>query len=142
MTPRLVEFGQLLFGEALDWSIKEMWVNVLENGGQQAMHNHANSFISGVLYLTEAHPDSTTVFIKAPGGADYVFSNTNPRVTAGPYNAGKFVSPEPAVGDLVLFPSYLLHEVPVNRGVRRVSVAFNAIPDRLDSHGYAIRFSR
>src|SRR5688572_23860788 len=49
LTPKLVEFGQLLFGEPLGWSVKEMWVNLLDTGGRQAMHNHANSFISGVL---------------------------------------------------------------------------------------------
>ena len=48
-------FGALLFGERLGWSLKEMWVNVLDTGGRQAMHNHANSFISGVVYLTPTH---------------------------------------------------------------------------------------
>ena len=53
LTPLLPEFGALLFGERLGWSLKEMWVNVLDTGGRQAMHNHANSFISGVVYLTQ-----------------------------------------------------------------------------------------
>ena len=35
------------FAELASWSVKEMWVNVLDTGGHQAMHNHANSFISG-----------------------------------------------------------------------------------------------
>src|SRR4051812_45347930 len=47
IAPKLVEFGAHLFGEQLRWLLKEMWVNVLDNGGRQAMHNHANSFISG-----------------------------------------------------------------------------------------------
>jgi hypothetical protein len=41
---------------------------------------------------------------------------------------------------LILFPSYLLHEVPVNPGGERVTLAFNAIPDRLDAWGYAVGF--
>ncbi|MEO7338169.1 MAG: putative 2OG-Fe(II) oxygenase, partial [Caldimonas sp.] len=61
VTPKLAEFGALLFGERLGWSIKELWVNVLEHGGHQAMHNHANSFASGVVYLTPTHPASQTV---------------------------------------------------------------------------------
>src|SRR5262245_64566923 len=40
ITPRLADFGELLFGERLGWSLKEMWVNVLDTGGRQAMHNH------------------------------------------------------------------------------------------------------
>ena len=65
VTPKLAEFGALLFGERLGWSIKEMWVNVLDEGGRQAMHNHANSFISGVVYLTPTHPESRTAFMKS-----------------------------------------------------------------------------
>ena len=69
LTPKLDDFGMLMFGERLGWSLKEMWVNRLEPGGRQAMHNHANSFVSGVVYLTPTHPDSQTVFMKAPGAA-------------------------------------------------------------------------
>ncbi len=58
ITPKLADFGAQLFGEQLGWSIKEMWVNVLDTGGRQAMHNHANSFISGVVYLTPTHDPS------------------------------------------------------------------------------------
>src|SRR5262245_9733427 len=80
ITPKLIEFGVLLFGERIGWSIKEMWVNVLDPGGRQAMHNHANSFISGVVYLTRTHPESTTVFMKSPGGLDFSFKNDHPGI--------------------------------------------------------------
>ena len=39
------------------------------------MHNHANSFISGVVYLTPTHPGSQTVFMKSPGGTDFLLKN-------------------------------------------------------------------
>ena len=140
-TPFLTEFGALLFGEQLGWSVKEMWVNVLETGGRQAMHNHANSFLSGIVYLTPTHPEARTVFMKSPGGTDFIFKNDHQATTPGPYNADKWVSPAPSPGDLVLFPSYLMHAVPPNPGERRISMAFNAIPSRLDSWGYSIGFS-
>jgi uncharacterized protein (TIGR02466 family) len=141
ITPKLVDFGALLFGERIGWSIKEMWVNVLETGGRQAMHNHANSFISGVVYLTPTHPDSRTAFMKAPGGTDFSFRNDHPGMTPSAYSADKWISPQPEPGDLVLFPSYLMHAVPPNPGERRISMAFNAIPTRLDSWGYTVSFS-
>jgi hypothetical protein len=140
LTPRLADFGELMFGERLGWSIKEMWVNVLDTGGRQAMHNHANSFISGVVYLTSTHPEASTVFMKSPGGTDFAFRNDHARTKPGPYNADKWVSPQPEPGDLALFPSYLMHAVPPNPGGRRISMAFNAIPTRLDSWGYAVSF--
>lgn len=139
---RLAEFGKQLFGEELQWSVKEMWFNVMETGGFQSIHNHANSLISGVLYLTDAHPSSRIVFTKALGGTEYIFNNFNRRAAVGPYNGVKWVMPQISAGDLILFPSYLLHEVPENRGPRRLSIAFNAIPDRLDSSGYTIRLGR
>jgi hypothetical protein len=141
ITPQLAEFGVLLFGERLAWSLKEMWVNVLDTGGRQAMHNHANSFISGVAYLTPTHPGSSTVFMKAPGGHDFSFKNDHAGATQGAFNADRWVSPVPSPGDLVLFPSYLMHAVPPNQGERRITLSFNAIPSGLDSWGYRIGFN-
>jgi hypothetical protein len=141
ISPLLPEFGALLFGERLGWSLKEMWVNVLDTGGRQAMHNHANSFISGVVYLTHTHPDARTVFMRSPGGTDFAFKNDHASVTTGAYNADKWISPAPEPGDVVLFPSYLMHAVPMNPGERRITLAFNAIPTHLDSWGYRISFS-
>lgn len=140
LTPKLVDFGQLLFGEQLGWSVKELWVNVLDAGGRQAMHNHANSFISGVVYLTPTHPGSQTVFMKSPGGTDFVFKNDHKGSEQNEFNADQWVSPAPQPGDMVLFPSYLMHAVPPNLGGRRITLSFNAIPTRLDSWGYAIGF--
>jgi hypothetical protein len=130
----------LMFGERLDWSIKEMWVNVLDTGGLQAPHTHANSFISGVVYLTPTHPDSQTVFMKSSGGTEFLLKNEHADVSPTPFNGDRWVCPSPAPGDLILFPSYLMHGVPANQGERRITLSFNAIPHGLDSWGYAIKF--
>ena len=141
ITPWFEAFGELLFGERIGWSVKEMWVNVLETGGRQAMHNHANSFASGVVYLTETDPASRTVFMKSPGGHDFAFRNDHAGTEPGIFSADQWVSPAPQPGDLVLFPSYLMHAVPTNPGARRITMAMNAIPTRLDSWGYRISFA-
>ena len=139
--PRVLEFGTLLFGEELTWQIKEIWVNMLEKGGHQAIHNHANSFVSGIVYLTAPPPGTGTIFHKALGGSDFSFVNQNKATQTGPFNAERWQVPQMSSGDMVLFPSYMLHEVPRNTGSRRVSMAFNALPERLDSWGYQVRFS-
>jgi uncharacterized protein (TIGR02466 family) len=141
LAPKLADFGVHLFGERIEWLLKEMWVNFLDKGGRQAMHNHANSFVSGVVYLTPTHPSAQTVFMKSPGGTDFLFRNDHAHTTPGEYNADKWISPAPQPGDLVLFPSYVLHAVPPNQGPRRITLSFNAIPSRLDSWGYVVRFS-
>ena len=131
-----------MFGERLGWSVKEMWVNVLDTGGRQPMHNHANSFISGVVDLTPTHRDACTVFMKSPGGHDFAFRNDHAGAALGPYSADKWISPEPQPGDLVLFPSYLMHAVPPNPGERRIAMAFNAIPDAARLVGLPDRLRR
>jgi hypothetical protein len=140
ITPKIEDMGALMFGQRLGWSIKEMWVNVLDTGGLQAPHTHANSFISGVVYLTPTHPGSKTVFMKSSGGTEFLFRNDHAGITPTPFNADRWVSPDPAPGDLVLFPSYVMHAVPRNAGERRITLSFNAIPGGLDSWGYAIKF--
>ncbi|WBL81346.1 2OG-Fe(II) oxygenase family protein [Bradyrhizobium xenonodulans] len=139
--PKLVDFGVLLFGEELRWTVKEMWTNMLETGGNQTLHSHANSFVSGILYLTPSHPACKTVFVRPPGGSDFSFRHHTRSAAIGPFNAGKYVLPEAEPGDLVLFPSYLYHEVPRNQGGQRITIAFNAIPDHLDCWGYRVNFA-
>ena len=138
--PHLQAFGQLLFGEKLRWLVKELWVNVLQAGGSQGLHNHANCFASGVLYLTPCDTSACTVFARSMGGSEFAFRNTHAGTQPSAFNAEKWVAPPPNPGDLLLFPSYLLHEVPVNQGAERITLAFNAIPDRLDAWGYSLAF--
>jgi hypothetical protein len=140
ITPKIVDMGALLFGERLEWSIKEMWVNLLDTGGLQAPHTHANSFISGIVYLTPTHAGSQTVFMKASGGTEFLFKHENAGITPTPFNTERWVSPAPTPGDLLLFPSYVMHGVPANQGGRRLTLSFNAIPNGLDSWGYAVKF--
>lgn len=139
LLPRITEFGALLLGETKTWHIKEIWGNVMRNGGSQSLHNHANCIVSGIVYLTPTTAvESRTVFVKALGGRDYKFSNEHAEIFANPFNASRWIAPEAAPGDVLLFPSYLLHEVPVQRGQTRCTLAFNAIPTRLDSWGYGL----
>lgn len=140
MGVHLQAFGQLIFGESLRWLVKEVWVNVLQTGGSQTLHNHANCFASGVLYLTPTDSSARTVFSRSLGGTEFAFRNTHSGAQTGPFCSEKWVAPQPDPGDLILFPSYLLHEVPVNHGAERVTLAFNAIPHRLDAWGYAVSF--
>lgn len=139
--PLLRDFGFLLFGENLQWLVKEMWVNVMKTGGHQSMHSHANSFISGVIFLTSCDASAKTVFHKAMGMPGFVFSNSHKDSTNTPYNSDRWIPAEIRQGDLILFPSYMLHAVPKNTGKERISIAFNAIPKRLKSWDYEIEFA-
>jgi uncharacterized protein (TIGR02466 family) len=136
--PKIGELGIHLLGEELPWKVKDLWVNTMRTGGRQAIHNHANSFISGIVYLTDCHPSACTVFTRALGGSSYIFSNRHEQTSTGPFNSDQWHSPVPEAGDLLIFPSGLLHEVPVNQGGLRATLAFNAIPMRLRAWNYSI----
>lgn len=137
----LRDFGFLLFGENLKWNIKEMWMNRLANGGHQVMHSHANSFISGVIYLTDSDASAKTVFHNSMGAREFVFSNNHAESASTPYNSDRWMASDIQRGDMVLFPSYMLHAVPRNEGGERITIAFNALPERLKSWDYEVSFS-
>ena len=92
----------------------------------------------GVLRRTghEADPDVHLAF----NTAAYADEELAPRASLRRVPLDRAVD-ECGPGDMVLFPSYLMHAVPPNAGERRVTLSFNAIPTRLDSWGYIIGFS-
>ena len=138
LQPHLLRYGSLLFANEQPWHIKELWLNLLQPGGSQFLHTHANSFASGIIYITEPHPTAATIFRRPAGGAEFIFRNDVPQ---GHYSADTWAAADMKAGDLLLYPSYLLHGVPPNEGGQRISLAFNAIPDHLDSLGYRIGFT-
>jgi ectoine hydroxylase-related dioxygenase (phytanoyl-CoA dioxygenase family) len=84
--------------------ITESWLNFSRPGEWHHLHNHTNSFISGVFYVN---------VIKSLH--NIVFSEINEIV-----NVSK--------GDLLLFPSKLLHYVPKNKANDlRISLSFNTL---------------
>lgn len=136
----VIRFGSVLLGEALPWTIKESWANVMNAGGGQPMHAHGNCLISGVLYLTPVEEGARLVFHK-PVGGHFILSNFHADTQLNEFNAPRRQTGEVAAGDLILFPSHLLHSVPENTGRQRVSIAFNAIPERLSTWGYDLKLA-
>lgn len=137
------DFGFLLFGENMHWTIKELWLNASVTGGAQLLHSHANSLITAVIYLTDVHPSARIIFHKPMGGTNFVFSNSHAESATTPYNAERWVPDEVNRGDIIFFPSYLLHAVPPNQGNQtRMSIAMNAMPERLKSWDYEVRFAK
>ena len=135
--PHLEVYGELLLAKRARWTVKEAWLNVLQQGGSQFMHSHANSFASGIVYITKPHDSANTVFRKSTGGGEFVFKNDVP---LDHYSSDTWIVGDIQPGDLLLYPSYLMHGVPPNEGERRITLAFNSIPDQLDSLGYKISF--
>lgn len=94
----------------------EYWTNVNESGSSNIIHSHAKWHWSGVYYI-QGKDTGKIAFYSTP----YL----NQQVTKGlPF--GQSFTLDPTDGLLLLFPSYLLHEVLANPSDRqRINMAFN-----------------
>lgn len=100
------------------------WMNANPPGGFNAPHTHPGAHWSGVYYV--AQPDVET---GSSGKIEFLDPRTdlpNWRMLQAPaFNAKKAIRPLP--GEMILFPSYLVHWVyPNETPEERVSIAFNA----------------
>lgn len=141
LKPYIKAYGELILGEMKDWHITSMWANVMLTGGWQSIHNHVNSFASGIVYLTDVCGNSRTTFHRDPGGSSFEFRNQNTGSKAGQFSSSAWKTPPTSQGDILLFPSYLMHHVPMNEGQSRKTLAFNAVPDSIDCNSYRLVLS-
>ena len=103
--------------------LEDLWINILPEGGMHASHIHPHSVISGTTYV--AMPDGASALkLEDPRSA---------RMMAAPVRRKEarrelqpFIYMKPNVGDVLLWESWLRHEVPMNMAEDdRISVSFN-----------------
>jgi uncharacterized protein (TIGR02466 family) len=129
---RLIGRHAASFAKALHWELRggkpicdSMWVNVLPEGGSHTSHLHTNSVLSGTYYVTVPEGSGPIVF-EDPRHA--LMMAAPPRKAGAPREQQTYVSILPAPGTLLLWESWLRHEVPLNRARgERISVSFNYV---------------
>ncbi len=100
-----------------------LWINILPEGGMHASHIHPHSVISGTTYV--AMPEGTSA-LKLEDPRLPMMMNAPVRKKTAPRELQPFVYVQPAAGDVLLWESWLRHEVPMNMAEdERVSVSFN-----------------
>jgi uncharacterized protein (TIGR02466 family) len=103
--------------------ITQSWCSYIEGGGYHLMHSHPNSFLSGVFYF-KADPKRDSIRFFRHEHQPYMF----PTARWNRWIAGSCRFPA-RPGDLLTFPSSLLHQVdPINGERMCVSLAFNTFP--------------
>ena len=127
LQPHLAAFAAAVDFElrGLKPQIDSIWINVLEHGGTHTGHIHTNSIISGTVYV-EVPEGASAIRFEDPRLA--MMMAAPPRnARAAPHNR-HFVYVQPSPGTVLLWESWLRHEVPVNMaGADRISVSFNAV---------------
>jgi uncharacterized protein (TIGR02466 family) len=103
--------------------MQSCWINIMPEGALHTMHLHPLSVISGTYYVQTPKNCSALKF-EDPRLANFMGAPP-PLETASEKNR-RFVEIQPSAGSLVLFESWLRHEVPVNKSeTERISVSFN-----------------
>jgi len=103
--------------------LEDIWINILPEGGIHTGHIHPHSVISGTTYVTMP-ADTSAIKFEDPRLPMMMASPG--RTKDAPEGLRQFVYVQPTVGDVLLWESWLRHEVPMNNAEDdRVSVSFN-----------------
>ena len=119
--------------EELDFYITQSWLNITKPGEFHHEHSHSNSIISGVFYISTVEDDKImfadpNIIMKEQIKFALKEQNAwNSTTWFFPVNNNK----------LILFPSWLNHQVEVNKKATtdRISISFNTfVKGRLGMH--------
>ena len=103
--------------------LDSLWVNVLEPGGVHTGHIHPHSVLSGTYYV-DIPKGASALKIEDPRLP--LMMAAPPRSEDAPEEERTFVYVQPEPGDVIMWESYLRHEVVLNKARKaRVSVSFN-----------------
>lgn len=124
LRPHVARFAKALhFDLGKRLALDSIWINVLKPGGTHSGHIHPSSVISGTYYVRV--PKSASA-LKFEDPRLSMMMAAPRKKEAAPRDAQPFVTVAPKAGTLVLFESWLRHEVPANAArENRISVSFN-----------------
>lgn len=103
--------------------LDNLWINILPEGGIHTSHIHPHSVISGTTYVAMPKGASAIKF-EDPRSAMMMAAPT--RKTDARKELRNFIYIAPEVADVLLWESWLRHEVPMNMAEEeRISISFN-----------------
>ncbi len=99
------------------------WINILPEGGMHSSHIHPHSVISGTTYVSM--PKGTSA-LKLEDPRLAMMMHAPLRSKKAGQELQTFVYVKPEVGEVLLWESWLRHEVPMNMSEEeRISISFN-----------------
>ena len=124
-----ISFADGVLGLNCNFEITTSWLTKCEKGEESTLHLHGNSFWSGIYYYGENYCESSSLQFEHPlvnHIKNYGFFIESEKVTQ--YNKLKEIV-TPRKNGLVLFPSYLKHQIlKHDSDIPRYSLAFNIVP--------------
>ena len=127
---KLLDLHVKIFVEELDFDLEgrnlkleDLWINILSEGGNHSAHIHPNSVISGTTYISMPSGSSA---IKFEDPRHSMMMAAPSRIEDAKEYLKPFIYVNPSVGDVLLWESWLRHEVPANNSSgERISISFN-----------------
>jgi hypothetical protein len=103
--------------------LDSLWVNVLKPGAAHSGHIHPHSVLSGTVYVATP-PGASALKLEDPRLP--LMMAAPPRRADAPDAGQTFVYLTPEPGTVLMWESWLRHEVPANRArADRISISFN-----------------
>ena len=103
--------------------MSRLWLNINRHKDYNKQHTHRDSLFSGVYYINL--PKDTGIVFVHPS-PNYGFSWGNAKFDTDYFSDGYYY--EPKNGELLIFPSWLVHYVPANFTQEdRISLSFDLI---------------
>ncbi|OYY89738.1 MAG: hypothetical protein B7Y45_10725 [Sphingomonas sp. 28-66-16] len=106
--------------------LDSLWVNVMKPGATHSGHIHPHSVVSGTVYVA-VPPGAGAIKFEDPRLARMMAAP--PRRDGAPEEVRQFVYVDPAPGMILLWESWLRHEVMPHGGAKgggeRISISFN-----------------
>ena len=100
-----------------------LWINILKPGGSHSGHIHPHSVLSGTVYI-DVPKGASPLRLEDPRLP--MMMAAPPRQIDAPREHQTFISLDPAPGTVLIWESWLRHEVPANAAKSdRISVSFN-----------------
>lgn len=103
--------------------LDSLWVNLLKPGAGHTGHIHPHSVISGTVYVA-VPPGASALKLEDPRLP--LMMAAPPREADAPESTRSFVYLQPDAGTILMWESWLRHEVPANAAkAPRISISFN-----------------
>lgn len=107
-------------------TMESAWVNVSRKGNYNSVHSHPGSTLSGCIYIVADEDAGALLFRRSDASIHYPIHSDGNHLRMFSMTAKYAPSP----GLLVIFPSWLEHEVQACNSDLRISIAFNLTQKR------------
>lgn len=118
-------FLKELTGKQIDLFLSESWTDHIKKYGYNTPHDHSGSNVIGVYYV-KAQDNCGDLLLHDPRGATNFISQYDINTEGYLVSGRSYYRVKPKVGNLILFPSYVVHSVQPNMNDEtRLSLAMN-----------------